>query len=166
MEIYQAASRQDFEEVSNLTHEYLVWTKTQMEEQFKADMDIKSMLAYSMSDLKTYMPPEGRLLLVKIDSNVVGEVFLKQIDVDTCEIKRVFVRPGYRGKRIGYHLLTNLISGARDSGYSEILLDSAKFMGHAHDLYKALGFKEIEKYSQSEVGGDFEAYMVFMSLTL
>jgi GNAT superfamily N-acetyltransferase len=166
LEIFQATAPQDTEEISNLTHEYLVWTKTQMKEQFKEDLDIESMLAYSMSELKTYMPPEGRLLLAKIDSSVVGVAFLRRIDIKTCEIKRMFVQPGYRGKRIGYNLLTNLISSARDSGYSEVLLDSGKFMSHAHDLYRTFGFKDIEKYPQSEVGENYETHMVFMSLAL
>jgi GNAT superfamily N-acetyltransferase len=166
LEIFQASVPQDFEEVNKLTYEYLVWTKTKMKEQCKEDLDIESMLAYSMSELKTYMPPEGRLLLAKIDSSVVGVAFLRRIDIKTCEIKRMFVQPGYRGKRIGYNLLTNLISSARDSGYSEVLLDSGKFMSHAHDLYRTFGFKDIEKYPQSEVGENYETHMVFMSLAL
>ena len=78
----------------------------------------------------------------------------------------MYVRPGSRGKRIGYTLLEQLISNARANGYKRILLDSGRFMSQAHALYRSVGFKDIERYPESEMGEGFEAYMVYMQLDL
>ncbi|MFT5258370.1 MAG: GNAT superfamily N-acetyltransferase [Saprospiraceae bacterium] len=164
--ITQASEPNDFKEASKLTKEYLEWANIQSKEYFKETLDIDAMLAYSLAQTDQYLPPKGRLLLAKVDSEFAGIAFLKRLSDTACEIKRMFVRPGYRGKKIGYNLMEKLISDAKESGYSEIKLDSANFMVKAHELYRVFGFKEIEIYPGSEVGEQFQKHMVFMGLDL
>lgn len=164
--IYQAQNAEDFAIVSELLLEYLTWAIAQTKEVFGEDVDVDVMLANSMSKLESYMPPDGHLLLANLDGIPVGVVFLKKLREDACEVKRMYVRPGYRGKRIGYTLLEQLISNARANGYKRILLDSGRFMSDAHALYRNVGFKDIARYPESEMGVGFEAHMVYMQLDL
>ena len=164
--IYQARSAEDFANVRELLLEYLTWTIAQTKQVLGEDVDVEVMLANSMSKLDSYMPPDGQLLLASLEGIPVGVVFLKKLREDACEVKRMYVRPGYRGKRIGYTLLEQLISNARANGYKRILLDSGRFMSDAHALYRSVGFKDIERYPESEMGEGFEAHMVYMQLDL
>ncbi len=91
---------------------------------------------------------------------------MKSIREDTCEIKRMYVRPVYRGKKIGRNLLDQLIQDAKEIGYSKILLDSAQFMREAHSLYRSAGFKDIALYPETEMSEDFQEHMVYMELEL
>ena len=164
--IYQARSAEDFANVRELLLEYLTWTIAQTKQVLGEDVDVEVMLANSMSKLDSYMPPDGQLLLASLEGIPVGVVFLKKLREDACEVKRMYVRPGYRGKKIGYTLLEQLISNARANGYKRILLDSGRFMSQAHALYRSVGFKDIERYPESEMGEGFEAHMVYMQLDL
>ena len=85
---------------------------------------------------------------------------------ETCEIKRIYVRPGFRGKKIGHKLLAQLIQSAKEIGYSKILLDSAKFMQEAYSLYKSVSFREVAIYSETEMTENFQEHMVYMELEL
>ena len=76
----------------------------------------------------------------------------------------MYVRPGFRGKKIGKKLLDQLIQDAKLIGYSKILLDSAIYMEKAHSLYRSMGFIEVDRYPESEMDLDFQKYMVYMEL--
>ncbi len=105
-------------------------------------------------------------MLAKEGDKAMGVACMKKIREGTCEIKRIYVHPGYRGEKIGQKLLNQLIQSAREIGYSKILLDSARFMKEAHSLYRSAGFKEIDIYSETEMTEDFQEHMVFMELNL
>jgi GNAT superfamily N-acetyltransferase len=104
--------------------------------------------------------------LAKEGNQAVGIGCMKKIREGMCEIKRIYVRQGHRGKKIGQKLLDQLIQSAREIGYSKILLDSARFMKKAHSLYRSAGFKEIEIYSETEMTENFQEHMVYMGLEL
>ncbi|MCD4675137.1 MAG: GNAT family N-acetyltransferase, partial [Desulfobacula sp.] len=82
------------------------------------------------------------------------------------EIKRMYVRPGHRGKKIGQNLLGQLIQSAREIGCSKVLLDSARFMTNAHALYQSAGFTEVDIYSETEMTKNFQDHMIYMELKL
>lgn len=109
-----------------------------------------------------YKPPDGRLLLAVVNEVSAGCVALRKIATDTAEMKRLFVRPSFRGKRLGVELTNRLIDEARGMGYRRILLDTlpAK-MERAISMYSRLGFKEIEPYYHNPVEG-----ATFMELDL
>jgi GNAT superfamily N-acetyltransferase len=85
----------------------------------------------------------GRLLLATFDEQPAGCVALKQVTDQIGELKRMYVSPNFRGKRIGWHLGKDLLDEARAVGYRWIVLDSHMSMTHAHKIYEELGFKRV-----------------------
>jgi GNAT superfamily N-acetyltransferase len=164
--IYQATTKQDFEKARTLTLEYLSWVVDHAREFLDIKLDVDAMLNYSMANLDDYLPPQGRLLLADVGGDTVGVVFMKPLRKDCCEIKRMYVRSGYRGKKIGYDLLTSVIDEAKKMGNTSVLLDSIAFMDQAHSLYRAFGFEETEHYPESEVGAGLQDHMVYMRLAI
>ncbi|MDH7478760.1 MAG: GNAT family N-acetyltransferase [Syntrophomonadaceae bacterium] len=100
-----------------------------------------------------YAPPEGRLLLAEIDGRGIGCVALRKIGHGVCEMKRLFVKPGLRGKGLGEALAREAISQARAIGYRRMRLDTVASMREAAGLYQKLGFLEIEPYVFNPVEG-------------
>lgn len=106
-----------------------------------------------------YAPPSGQMLLARCGDAVVGCGALRQIGEGTCEMKRLFIQPAFRGKGIGKALARAIIEEGRRIGYKSMRLDTA--MEPARSLYKSLGFREIPPYQQVPVEG-----VVFMELEL
>jgi len=93
-----------------------------------------------------YASPDGLLLLVKVDQKDAGCVALRKIDGSTCEMKRLYVRPEFRGKGLGRQLAIAVIGEAIKIGYSSMRLDTIPSMEEAIPLYRSLGFREIKPY--------------------
>lgn len=105
-----------------------------------------------------YAPPAGRLLLALQESSegpgeAAGCAALRKFDQGACEMKRLYVRPAFRGAGAGRELVNELISEARSIGYRRMLLDTLPSMKEAHELYRSLGFREIPSYQESPVPG-------------
>ena len=93
-----------------------------------------------------YAPPEGRLLLALYEGQLAGCVALRKFEDGVCEMKRLFVRPAFRGQGIGRALVRRVIEEARAAGYSTMRLDTLARMRAAITLYESLGFRRIEAY--------------------
>lgn len=105
-----------------------------------------------------YAPAAGRLLLAIQESpgkseEAIGCVALRKLEQDVCEMKRLYVRPAFRGNGAGRELIQSLITEARTIGYRVMLLDTLPTMKEAHKLYLALGFREISSYQQNPISG-------------
>jgi GNAT superfamily N-acetyltransferase len=100
-----------------------------------------------------YAPPGGRLYLAYVQKEPAGCVGLRKIEEGVCEMKRLYVRPLYRGKGIGRQLVLELVKVGRMLGYSKIRLDTLPSMKRAQELYRAMGFKPIDAYRENPVGG-------------
>lgn len=98
---------------------------------------------------KKYGLPEGRLYLAYSDGELAGCIGMKKIDTENCEMKRLYVKPQFRGKKIGEILIRQIIDDARDIGYRYMLLDTLPFCESAIYIYKKYGFYEIECYNDS-----------------
>ncbi len=98
---------------------------------------------------RKYGPPEGRLYLARWDGEAAGCAGLRKLDENRCELKRLYVRPAFRGRQIGEALLRRLIEDARAIGYRQMLLDTLPFMGSALGLYRRFGFHPISRYNDS-----------------
>ncbi len=93
-----------------------------------------------------YARPSGRLLLAFEGDEAVGCGAFRKLESDICEMKRLFVRPKYQGKRIGSSLACALIEDAQAAGYARMRLDTMPSMQKAIALYCSLGFQEITAY--------------------
>ena len=109
-----------------------------------------------------YAPPEGRLLLAECDGQLAGCVALHKLDFGVCEMKRLYLRPQFRGKGLGLTLTDRIIEEARKIGYQRMRLDTVEpVMKDAVAMYRKLGFKEIAPYRPNPNPGT-----VYMELEL
>ena len=100
-----------------------------------------------------YAPPGGRLLLGLVGPEVGGCVALRGLGEDACEMKRLFVRPGFRGSGLGRELAEAVVREARALGYRRMRLYTLPSMAAAQRLYESLGFREIEPYYANPIPG-------------
>lgn len=96
-----------------------------------------------------YGKPDGRLYLAYCDDKVAGCIGLRKIDGQNCEMKRLYVRPQFRGNHIGDQLIRTIIEDSRQIGYSHMLLDTLPFLKKAIHIYRMYGFYEIDSYNDS-----------------
>ena len=100
---------------------------------------------------KKYGLPHGRLYLLFVNDALAGCVGLRKMDEEKCELKRLYVRPRFRGEGYGELLLERIMGDARRIGYKYMYLDTLPFLKKAIGMYRRRGFVEIEKYSDSPI---------------
>jgi len=101
-----------------------------------------------------YAPPEGRLLLAEFEGQVAGCVALHKLDEGICEMKRLYLRPQFRGKGLGRVLADRIIAEARQIGYQRMRLDTVEpVMKAAVAMYRRIGFHEIAPYCKNPMAG-------------
>lgn len=110
---------------------------------------------------RKYGLPAGRLYLAFYDGEAAGCIGLRKLDERNCEMKRLYVRPAFRGKQIGGRLIQQIVDDAREIGYSHMLLDTLPFLESALRMYRAYGFYEIPSYNDSPMSAS-----VYMRLDL
>jgi ribosomal protein S18 acetylase RimI-like enzyme len=139
LQLIQAQSTEEIGRVRELFQEYVSWLDVNL-----CFQNYDKELAGLPGD---YAPPGGRLYLAVENDRVAGCVALRKIGDETCELKRLYVRPEFRGTGLGRKLTETVIRDARAIGYRRMRLDTlpAK-MGQAIAMYRSLGFKNIEPY--------------------
>jgi len=100
-----------------------------------------------------YASPRGVILLALDHANASGCVALRPLATDTCEMKRLYVRPAARGTGLGRRLAEAILAEGRSRGYKRMRLDTVPAMAGAIALYRSLGFHEIEPYRENPVPG-------------
>jgi GNAT superfamily N-acetyltransferase len=150
----QAKSEEDIKQAKSLFEEYAAWLEISL-----CFQNFDQELAGLPGD---YAPPSGRLLLAYEDDQIVGCIALRKLRATTCEMKRLFIRPEFRGRGQGRVLVERIIEEARQIGYTQMCLDTLPGkMDTAIALYQSIGFKEIEPYYNNPVAG-----VSFMELRL
>jgi GNAT superfamily N-acetyltransferase len=100
-----------------------------------------------------YRPPDGRAYLAIEGDVAVGCVALRGLAPGICEMKRMYVRPAFRGRHIGRLLATHIVQEAKQIGYGAMRMDTVPWMTEAITLYSSLGFREIQPYRFNPIEG-------------
>ena len=164
-------------QVVDLNVEYMNWWSRGIEECFKTDLATLLGLSKEAVENKKreYLTSEveklcsdshGVYYLIELEGAIIGMGALHQIREKAGEIKRMYIRPAYRGKGYGRTLLQRLLQKAKEFGYNSIYLDSARFMTTAHKLYRSFGFIECDEYPETEIPPQFKSQWLFMEKTL
>lgn len=145
IEIIQAETVEQIEAARGLFREYEAW--------FGMNLCFQNFDEEVANLPGKYAAPEGRLFLVFSDEKLAGCIALRKLEDGVCEMKRLFVKDGFRGQKIGVLLIEKIIKEARQIGYERMRLDTfpAK-MGKAVSLYESYGFREIPPYYHNPYG--------------
>ena len=151
--VEKAVKEADFEEVRALFQEYAASLGFGLEFQgFKEEI---------ASFPGEYSFPAGCVLIARDGDRPVGCVALRPLERTACELKRLYVVPGFRGSGLGRDLTSRIIEEARRMGYERMRLDTVEAMVEANTLYESVGFRRIERYRHNPLEG-----AVFMELDL
>lgn len=138
--IAQVQTPEEVEAVRELIREYTDWVFALARESEYAPTFHK--LQQELATLPgVYAPPGGRLLLATYEGRPAGCIAIKPHDSMNAEVKRVYVRPEFRGLAIGQRLIAAVVKEARSMGLGRLILDSHVSMTKAHALYEAAGFR-------------------------
>lgn len=133
-----AFTEEDYKQAASLFTDYAAW--------LNVDLSFQGFEKEIGSLKKMYCPPQGCIILCISKELFAGCVAIREIDTETAELKRMFVKPAFRGTGIGEKMLEKAIEFARNSNYKQIRLDTLDYMLPAINLYKKLGFYEIQPY--------------------
>ncbi|HET6646541.1 MAG TPA: GNAT family N-acetyltransferase [Pyrinomonadaceae bacterium] len=155
MNLVQVQTPEDVESARELFTEYSAWLGINL-----CFQNFEKEVAELPGD---YVPPAGRLFLAIEGDQVAGCVALRRLGNDgLCEMKRLYVRPEFRGRGLGRELTRAVINAAHEVGYDRMRLDTLPGkMDRAIAMYRSLGFQEIDAYYDNPVAG-----ATFMELSL
>ncbi|HKQ12743.1 MAG TPA: GNAT family N-acetyltransferase [Steroidobacteraceae bacterium] len=143
--LFQAASPHEWDEARRLVREYA------------ASLDVDLSFQNFDEELRhfatEYAPPGGAFILAQETGLSLACIGLRQFSAEIGEIKRLYVIPAARGRRLGRVLVERIIAVARDIGYRSVLLDTLPFMKEAQALYLSLGFRPTTAYRFNPIEG-------------
>ncbi len=164
--IIQAETPEQIQRFQELFAEYKAWDiemsgRVGLSADTLQDFDYKESIDELVAE---FAPPSGRLLLASFDGQVAGCAGLRPLSPEIGEMRRVYVRPAFRGKGLGRAMIEAVIAAARLIGYRKLRLETASFMEGAQTLYRSLGFDLIEPYR--EIPNEMKHLGVFMEMNL
>jgi ribosomal protein S18 acetylase RimI-like enzyme len=159
------------EDLINLNIEYMTWIFDQIEQKLEVNAreelgPVDEYIRSKIDDIYSFKPPDGFCYLVKENNQFAGMGAFRRIRDGVAEIKRMYIKPEYRGRGLGKQLIHKLIEQIKIYNYNKILLDTAPFMEAAHGLYKKMGFRERDQFPESEVPEQFRHLWNYMEMKL
>jgi GNAT superfamily N-acetyltransferase len=142
-------SEEDKVVAKQIAAEYGDWAISQARAEYGIVLDNNRPAGVSV-ELAGFQDPRARLYLAEVRTDPAGIGGLKSLSADVAEIKRLYVRPAFRGHGIGRLLLQTLLDEALVLEYRTVKLESAAFMRQAHKLYRSFGFQETSSYQGRE----------------
>jgi putative acetyltransferase len=105
-----------------------------------------------MNDIQqTYFDNDGIFLVMTDSDQIIGTGAVRKLDDTNCELKRVWLLFEYHGKGLGYRIIQELLTFAREKGYRRMRLETDRDdQSRAYELYRRLGFYEVPRYSDNE----------------
>jgi putative acetyltransferase len=162
--IAQAETEAQVAATAGLLREYFEWQAASEPDDFN-QADTFRGIDLEISTLPgDYAPPAGRLLLASVDGQPAGCVGLKRHAAASAELKRLYVRPAFRGLHIGWQLVNRLLAEARQGGYERVLLDTHIRLKSALAIYHALGFQVVPP--PDDFPALFKPVVIFMEYNL
>jgi GNAT superfamily N-acetyltransferase len=159
--------QEHFDHVRRLIRQFVSWHRARHLEDLELINEYFDEKAFE-EELATlpgkYAAPKGCLLFALYEGEPAGCVALKEIDDQSCEMKRMFVDTKFHGKGVGGALAENIINEARKIGYETIKLDTSFRQIEAQKLYQRLGFKVVKPYY--DLPKKLEDWLVFMEMKL
>ena len=145
MRIHDASLPADKKRLMRVIDEYITWLNMDLSYRgFTQEMEHFDAL---------FTPPNGFFLMAQVGREIAGCVGLLRHTASTAEVKRLFVRPAFRGLHLGETLVATLVQRAQELGFERLILDAVPQTTVAQTLYRTLGFQEIEPYYANPVPG-------------
>jgi GNAT superfamily N-acetyltransferase len=165
--VFQVETPEHIRQAQDLLTEYFAFLRADIDKDY-ADFDDVPLLSGYEEELANlpgkYAPPDGRLLIAHFDGQPAGCVAFYKFGDGACEVKRLYTRPAFRGKKVGRALVERLVAEARQSGYKTILLSTVDVLKEAQALYASVGFVKTEPFF--ELPPEMLAHEIFMKLDL
>ena len=137
-----------------LNLEYISWVDDEINTRYgkrvNPDGTAREYLDSVFNDFTEIKPPEGLICILEVDGLAVGMGALKRLSDEIGEIKRMYIRPSYRGNGFGKQIYQKLEDQANEFRYNVLRLDTAKFLEAAFHIYTKMGYIEVERYSGGE----------------
>lgn len=163
LSISQISTDEDYDAIRMLLGEFLDWVCT-VEPDARDHPPVRTMLQELENLPGIYGPPDGRFLLVRVDGAPAGCAAIFSHGGGTVELKRMYVRPEFRGQKIGSKLVTALFEDARKLKNHRMILNSHHLLKASHHIYRSAGFKEID--APDDFPAELQDIAIFMEADL
>lgn len=165
----QATPASHREALISLNVEYMTWVQDGLARAFGVEapdvlgMPVHDYVCGVIDKVCGDPPPAGVFYLIEVDGQLAGMGGLRRLRDGVAELKRLYIRPAFRGQQLGEAALRRLIADAHRFGYGGVCLDSAPFMTSAQRLYEACGFTDCPPYAGTEVPTAWQIGWRFMA---
>jgi len=134
-----------------LNVEHATWVNSEVKTRYEIELvppgsSIREIIESTLPKFTSIKPPEGIIYILEVDGKAEGIGALRKQEDGVAEIKRMYIRPKYRGMGFGKVMMKRLEEKARDFGYSTLRLDTSEYMAAALHIYRKAGFKETEAF--------------------
>lgn len=157
----------DTDEISDVLTEYYAQIRERLMTVGGPPFSIETAVNDTLADIDAYLPPRGAIVFIRDSSGyLLGCGFLRMLDAERAELKRLFVRDLARGMGLGRKLIATRIEKAREMGARIILADTVRGNSSMLALYDSFGFRETPRYDGNANDPALDPYLVYRRLDL